>query len=110
MYGGEMKVLVGYADADGSMAEDQCTISSYTFIVDGGAVSWSTKCQETVSLSTTESEYITTTHTAKEVLWLYSFDYASLQPSHSSHYSVLGQPVCNHAHKGPPILPMHQTH
>ena len=72
MYGGEMKVLVEYADVDGSMAKDQCTISGYTFIVDGGAVSWSTKCQEIVSLSTTESEYIATTHTAKEVLWLCS--------------------------------------
>ena len=72
MYGGDTKVLVGYADADGSMAEDWCAVSGYTFIVDGGAVSWSTKCQEIVSLSTTESEYITTTHAAKEVLWLCS--------------------------------------
>ena len=38
------------------------------------------------------------------------FDYASLQPSHSSHYSALRQPVCNHTHKGPQIPPMHQTH
>ena len=67
-----MKVLVGYADADGSMAEDQCAISGYAFIVDGGMVSWSTKCQEIVSLSTTKSEYIATTHAAKEALWLCS--------------------------------------
>ena len=72
MYGGDKKVLVGYADADGSMAEDRRTVSGYAFIVDGGAVSWSTKCQEVVSLSTTESEYIATTHAAKEALWLHS--------------------------------------
>ena len=63
-------MLVGYADADGSMAEDQRAVSSYAFIVDGGAVSWSTKRQEIVSLSTTKSEYIAATHAAKEALWL----------------------------------------
>ena len=72
MYGGDMKVLVGYADADGSMAEDRCAVSGYAFIVDGGAVSWSTKHQEIVLLSMTESEYITATHAAKEALWLRS--------------------------------------
>ena len=71
-YGGDKKVLVGYADADGSMAEDQCTVSGYAFIVDGGTVSWSTKCQEIISLSTTESEYIAATDAAKEALWLCS--------------------------------------
>ena len=71
-YGGDTKVLVGYADADGSMAEDRCAVSGYAFIVDGGAVSWSTKRQEIVSLSMTKSEYIATTHAVKEVLWLRS--------------------------------------
>ena len=71
-YGGDKKVLVGYANADGSMAEDRRAVSGYAFIVDGGAVSWSIKCQEIISLSTTESEYITATHAVKEVLWLRS--------------------------------------
>ena len=34
-----MKVLEGYADADGSMAEDHKVISGYAFLVDGGVVS-----------------------------------------------------------------------
>ena len=63
---------MGYADADGSMAEDQHTISGYAFIIHRGAVSWSAKCQKIVSLLMTESEYITATHTAKEGLWLHS--------------------------------------
>jgi hypothetical protein len=71
-YGGEMKALVGYADADGSMAEDRRAVSGYAFLIDGGAVSWGTKKQEVVSLSTTESEYIAATHAAKEALWLRS--------------------------------------
>jgi hypothetical protein len=40
-------------------------------MINGGAVSWSAKHQEIISLSTTESEYIATTYTAKEALWLH---------------------------------------
>jgi hypothetical protein len=64
---GQKKInLTGYADANGSMAEDRHAISEYAFIIHGSTISWSAKCQEIVLLSTTESEYIATTHTAKE--------------------------------------------
>jgi hypothetical protein len=69
-YGGHRKELVGYADADGSMSEDRRAISGYAFMINGGAVSWSAKRQEIISLSTTESEYIAATYAAKEALWL----------------------------------------
>ena len=71
-YGGVMKEMEGYADADGSMMEDRKAISGYAFIINGGAVSWSTKKQEIISLSTTESEYVAATYAAKEALWLRS--------------------------------------
>ena len=45
-------------------------ISGYIFMVDRGAVSWSSKKQELVTLSTAEAEYIAQTHTAKEAIWL----------------------------------------
>jgi len=64
--------LEGYADADGSMAKDRHAISGYAFLIDGGAVLWSSKRQEIVSLSTTESEYVVATHSGKEALWLRS--------------------------------------
>src|ERR1700678_1780448 len=69
-YGGVARELVGFADADGSMGEDRRAISGYAFIINGGAVSWSAKRQEIISLSTTESEYIAATYAAKEALWL----------------------------------------
>ena len=69
-YGRVVKELVGYADADGSMSEDCKAISGYTFLINGGAISWSAKCQEIISLLATESKYIAAMYTAKEVLWL----------------------------------------
>ncbi|CAA7269926.1 unnamed protein product [Cyclocybe aegerita] len=71
-FGGDMKGLVGFADADGSMAEDHHMISGYAFLLHGGAVSWSAKRQEIISLSTTESEYVAATQATKEALWLRS--------------------------------------
>jgi hypothetical protein len=71
-YGHAKVDLAGYVDADGSMAKDRHAISGYAFIIHGGAISWSAKRQEIVSLSTTESEYVVATHTAKEALWLRS--------------------------------------
>jgi hypothetical protein len=43
VYGGEERVLVGYADADGSMAEDCHAILGYAFLIDCRPVSWSSK-------------------------------------------------------------------
>ena len=71
-YGEAQQALVGYADADGSMSEDCHAITGFTFLIDGGAVSWSSKKQEIVSLSTTESKYMAATHGMKEGLWLQS--------------------------------------
>jgi Reverse transcriptase (RNA-dependent DNA polymerase) len=65
--------FIGYADADGSMQEDRHAISGYAFLIDGGAVSWSSKRQEIIVLSTTEAEYVAATHAAKEALWLRTF-------------------------------------
>jgi hypothetical protein len=72
LYSKTRRVLKGYVDADGSMVENQQAISGYTFLIDGGTVSWSSKCQKIVSLSTTESEYVAATHGMKEGLWLKS--------------------------------------
>jgi len=67
-YGKASTPLKGYMDADGSMAEDHHTISGYAFLIDGGAILWSLKRQEIVSLSTTKSEYIAAMHGGKEAL------------------------------------------
>ena len=71
-YGHAQTELIGYADVDGSTAEDRHAVSGYAFIINGGAVSWSAKCQSIISLSTTQSKYVAAAHAAKEALWLCS--------------------------------------
>jgi hypothetical protein len=71
-YGDSLGELEGYSDADGSMHEDRKAISGYAFLLNRGAVLWSLKKQEIIAFSMMEAEYVATTHTAKEALWLRS--------------------------------------
>jgi Reverse transcriptase (RNA-dependent DNA polymerase) len=58
-----------YCDADWASSSDRKSISGYVFLLGGGAVSWSSKKQATVALSTAEAEYVAATHAAKQILW-----------------------------------------
>ena len=71
MYGMTDNGLEGYANADGSSQEHRHTISVYIFLMNGGAIPWSSKKQGLVTLSTAESEYVAATYAAKEALWLH---------------------------------------
>jgi len=73
-YGGDNDVSNAdfniFCDADwASDASDHKSISGYVITMAGGAVSWSSKKQTSVALSTAEAEYIAATHVAKQVLW-----------------------------------------
>src|SRR6266705_2784088 len=54
------------------MTKDRHAITGYAFLIDGGAIFWSSKRQEIVSLSTTKSEYVAATHGMKEAIWLHN--------------------------------------
>jgi len=69
-FGAGKQGLEGFTDADGASQEHCHVISGYVYILDGGAVSWASKKQELVTLSTTEAEYVAATHAAKEGIWL----------------------------------------
>lgn len=63
--------LAGYADADyGNDREDRKSISGNVFQVYGATVSWNTKKQATVALSSTEAEYISLSQAMCEAIWL----------------------------------------
>jgi hypothetical protein len=57
-------------DADGSSQEHRHAISGYVFLINGGAISWSSKKQELVTLSTAKSKFVAATYAVKEALWL----------------------------------------
>jgi hypothetical protein len=80
-FGSSKQGLEGYSDADRASQEHRHAISRYAFLLDGGAVSWSSKKQELVTLSTTEAEYVATTHAAKEAS-LHKRNLSSVNPSH----------------------------
>lgn len=61
---------IGYTDADWGTAEDRRSIGGYAFILNGAAISWNSKNQSTVALSSTEAEYMSLTQSVKESLWL----------------------------------------
>ena len=63
--------LFGYADADwASDVNDHKSTSGYMFKLAGTAVSWSSKKQTSIALSSIKVEYITRAHAAKEAIWL----------------------------------------
>lgn len=65
--------LEGYADANyAGNSEDRKSTSGYIFQIYGDTISWNTKKQSTISLSSTEAELIALTHAFKEALWLSS--------------------------------------
>ena len=52
IYGTKVKGLEGFTDVDGATQEHRYAITRYAFLIDGGAISWSSKKQEIVMLST----------------------------------------------------------
>ena len=58
-------------NVDGVVQEHRHAISGNIFLMDGGAISWSSQKQELVTLSTAEAKYVAATHAAKEAIWLH---------------------------------------
>ncbi len=61
----------GFMDSDwvGDIDRRRST-GAYVFTMFGGAISWMSKRQPVVALSTTEAEYMAATHACKEAIWL----------------------------------------
>ena len=69
--GGKDIVLRGFCDADwAGDANDRRSTTGYVFFVGVGVISWKCKKQPTIALSTTEAEYMATSHCTKEAVWL----------------------------------------
>ncbi|RVW62516.1 Retrovirus-related Pol polyprotein from transposon RE1 [Vitis vinifera] len=63
--------LVAFTDSDyADDLEDRKSTSGYVFMLSSGAVSWSSRKQPVVSLSTTEVEFIAATSCACQAIWM----------------------------------------
>lgn len=63
--------IVGYVDADYANDEDdRRSYTGYVFMYGGAAISWESKKQRTVALSSTEAEYMGLSEACKEAIYL----------------------------------------
>ena len=63
--------LIGYSDADwGGDSDDRHSTTGNLFLMAGGAISWLSKKQAVVALSTAEAEYIALSLATQEAVWL----------------------------------------
>lgn len=63
--------LWGWVDADYAGCQDtRKSHTGYVLMLNGAAISWKSKRQSTVSLSSAESEYIAASHCSQEVVYL----------------------------------------
>ncbi|KAH9651791.1 hypothetical protein KPL70_026888 [Citrus sinensis] len=70
-YGESEFTVRGYVDSDFARDLDKRkSTTGYVFTLAGAAVSWVSKLQTVVALSTTEAEYMAATQACKEAIWI----------------------------------------
>ena len=87
-YGAKKDGIIAYADAD--WASNQITRRSTTgnlVMLAGAAISWSSRAQKTIALSSTEAEYMSLSDTCRQLVWINSI-FKELQ------YKVRPIPLC----------------
>ena len=66
--------LQGYVDADnGGDVDSRKSTSGYVYTFGGTAISWVSRLQKIVALSSCEAEYVAITEATKEMIWLQTF-------------------------------------
>jgi len=63
-------IFHGFADAAFANHDDHKSTSGYVFLAAGGAITWKSKKQTMIALSTTQAEYVALSEAACEACWL----------------------------------------
>nr|KYP38678.1 Retrovirus-related Pol polyprotein from transposon TNT 1-94 [Cajanus cajan] len=67
-------ILEGYSDAYlGGCSNTRKTTTRFVFTIGSTTVSWMSRLQKSVALSTIEAEYMTISEAGKELIWLKNF-------------------------------------
>lgn len=70
-FDGKRPNFEGFCDSDyAGDVDSRRSTTGYVFVMNGGAISWSSRLQPTVAVSTTEAEYMAAAHAVKEALWM----------------------------------------
>jgi len=68
--------IIGFCDADwAGNLEDRRSVTGYIFNYQNDSISWASKKQPTITISTTEAEYMSLAAATQEVIWLRDFFY-----------------------------------
>ena len=89
--------LQGYSDSDfASDTSDRKSVSGNIFMMQGGPVSWLSRKQTTVSMSTAEAEYVALSTCAQEAIWLTKlfFDITGLEVTPMTIYEDNQAAIC----------------
>lgn len=74
VYRADLSPLMGFVDSDwGGCEVDRRSQSDFVFMLGGCPVSWESRKQRKVALSSTEAEYMALTESAKEAIYLKKF-------------------------------------
>jgi hypothetical protein len=59
-----------FSDAAFANTDDKRSVSGYVFLANGGAITWGSKKQTAIALSSTEAEYVALSEAGREAMWL----------------------------------------
>ncbi len=78
-------IFKAFADSDWAMSEGRKSVSGYIVELANGPLTWSSKQQVVIALSSCEAEYLACSHCARQILWLRSlFDELGFPQRHAT--------------------------
>ena len=75
-------IFKSFTDSDWATSENQKSVSGYVVECANGPLTWSSKQQVVVALSSCKAEYLACSHCARQVLWLRSLFHELGYPQH----------------------------